>query len=44
MFDWLRRIFMVKVVEPEGGHYEEYDGVKHWVPAGYYWIWRWKVE
>jgi len=38
MFDWLRKIFMVKVVgkpEVEEGH--EY-------PAPYYWVWRWNNE
>jgi len=38
MFDWLRKIFMVKVVGK--GYFE--DG--HWVTAPYYWVWRWNNE
>lgn len=39
MLDWLRSILQYKVWGK--GHYEDYDGIKHWVPAPYYWTWKW---
>jgi len=39
--NFLFRFLQKKITEPEGGHYEEYDGVKHWIPAGYFWVWKW---